>query len=520
MNPTVQIETGILEGRSYKAGATGRQISSFRAIPYAAPPVGPLRFRAPLPPVPWSGVRDATEAGPSPIQSLRSPFSGVIPGNLVTSSSEDCLTLDVWAPSGPSNLPVLVWIPGGAFLTGGSALPTYDGSVLAADHDVVVVGVNYRLGVFGFAWLDDADTNCGLRDQIAALEWVQRNAAGFGGDPGNVTAFGESAGAGSLLHLLASTKKVKARRCILQSPGVDHTLRPDQAELVRETFLGHLPDRGAGLRDLPAEVLLEAQERAVMELMPIVSSMPFHPFVDGQLLPATPSVAFADGAAGDIDLLVSWTSDEMRLYPNPAADDVGIKGITKWTRNFIGGRLGNDADEERAERLVGFYQDWLAPIGRATPAEVWLSILTDGSMRLPARRIAESHAASGGTTRTVEFDWSGPPAAGEWDRRAFHAIDLPFTFGTLDRAGWREFLRAGPDADQLAATHMAAWAGFARSGAPEVDGVGAWPAYRPPDRPTVIFDSQCRLEDDPLAPIEAAWDGLWSPECRAPTLGA
>jgi para-nitrobenzyl esterase len=518
MNPTVEVETGRLEGRRYRTGATNRPINSFRAVPYAAPPVGPLRFRAPRPPLPWTGVRDATETGASPMQSLHSPFSGTIPGNQVTSTSEDCLTLDVWAPSGASNLPVLVWIPGGAFLTGGSALETYDGSVLAADHDVVIVGVNYRLGAFGFAWLDGADTNCGLRDQIAALDWVQRNAAAFGGDPGNVTAFGESAGAGSLLHVLASTEKLKVRRCILQSPGVDHTLRMDQAELVRETFLRHLPDGGPGLRELPAEVLLEAQERAVMELMPAVSSMPFHPFVDGQLLPATPSLAFAEGAAGDIDLLVSWTSDEMRLYPNPAADDVGIKGITKWTRTFLAGRLGSDQGEDRAERLVAFYLDLLGPSGRGFPSEVWLSILTDGTMRLPARRIAESHAAGGGATRTVEFAWSGPPAEGEWDRRAFHAIDLPFTFGTLDRAGWREFLGAGPDADRLAAAHMAAWAGFARSGAPEVDGVGAWPAYRPPDRPTVVFDTPCRLEQDPLAAIEAAWDGLWSPECRAATL--
>jgi para-nitrobenzyl esterase len=518
MNPTAKVETGILEGRSYRTGATDRQINSFRAVPYAAPPVGPLRFRAPGPPVPWTGARDAGEAGPSPMQSLSSPFSGVIPGNLVTSTSEDCLTLDVWAPSGASNLPVLVWVPGGAFLTGGSALETYDGSMLAADHDVVVVGVNYRLGAFGFAWLEDSDTNCGLRDQVAAIDWVQRNAAAFGGDPGNVTALGESAGAGSLLHLLASTEKVNVRRCILQSAGVDHTLRADQAELVRETLLRHLPDDGTRLRELPAEVILDAQERAVMELMPIISSMPFHPFVDGQLLPATPSVAFADGAATDIDLLVSWTSDEMRLFPNPAADQVGVKGVTEWTRTFLSGRLGSEVEEGRAERLVGFYQDRLKSDDPAALSDVWLSILTDGTMRLPARRIAESHAANGGTTRTVEFAWSGPAADGEWDRRAFHAIDLPFTFGTLDRAGWREFLRAGTDADRLANTHMAAWAGFARSGAPEVDGLGPWPPYRQPDRSTVILDSQCEIESDPLAPIESAWDGLWSPDARAAAL--
>jgi para-nitrobenzyl esterase len=518
MNPTAEVETGILAGRSYQSGGTNRQINSFRAIPYAAPPVGPLRFCTPQPPGRWRGVRDATNPGPSPMQSLNSPFSGVIPGNLVTSVSEDCLTLDVWAPVGGSQLPVLVWIPGGAFLTGGSALETYDGSVLAADHDVVVVGVNYRLGVFGFAWLDDSDTNCGLRDQIAALNWVQRNVAAFGGDPDNVTAFGESAGAGSLLHLLASTEKPSLRRCILQSPGVDHTLRADQAELVRKTFLGHLPDGAGRIRELPAQVLLEAQERSVFELMPVVSSMPFHPFVDGQLLPATPSVAFAQGAAAGTDLLISWTSDEMRLFPTPGADDTGIKRVTEWTEALLSGRLGSDASPERAKQLVSFYQDLLGNGGAASTADVWLSILTDGLMRLPALRIADSHAVHGGTVRTAEFAWSGPPADGEWDRRAFHAIDLPFSFGTLDRGGWREFLRAGPDADQLAIIHMAAWAGFARSGRPEVEGVGAWPVYRRPDRSTVIFDSPCELRDDSLQTIEAAWEGLWSRDCRAPSL--
>jgi len=512
VNPTVEVETGRMEGRSYPAGTTGRQINSFQAIPYVAPPVGPLRFRAPRPPLPWAGVRDATRPGPSPMQSRTSPYSGALPGNLVQRISEDCLTLDVWAPAGASNLPVLVWMPGGAFLTGGSALETYDGSILAADHDVVVVGVNYRLGAFGFAWFGDSDdrpANCGLRDQIAAIDWVSRNVGAFGGDRDNVTAFGESAGAGSLLHLLSSTEKLKVRRAILQSAGVEFTMPGEQAELVTETFLRHVPGGRARVDDLPAEVILEAQELAVVALMPTVSSMPFHPSVDRQLLPATPSVAFAEGAGADIDLLVSWTSDEMRLFPNPAADEAGFEGIIRWTRALLSGRRGgSDVSEDRAGQLVGFYQDLLGPTRRSTPADVWLAIQTDVLMRLPALRIADSHSANGGTTRTSEFAWSTPPAEGERDRGAFHAIDLPFTFGTLDRAGWREFLRAGPDADRLAAAHMAAWAGFARSGTPDVEGLGAWPRYRQPERATVIFDSECSVGNDPLATVEAAFDKL------------
>ena len=240
-NAVVVTTAGRVRGSTVQAGKSGGTISVFRGVPYAAPPLGALRFRAPQARAPWSGIREATQAAPSPMQSTNSPFSGVIPGNLVGSVSEDCLTVDIWSPAAPGeNLPVLVWVYGGAYLTGGSTLVTYDGSTLAADHGVVVVSVNYRLGAMGFLWLDDerAEANCGLRDQLAGLQWVRDNVAAFGGDPSNVTVFGESAGAGSLLHLVTAPGAADVvRRCILQSPGVDHTLRPDDASRVTDIFL-------------------------------------------------------------------------------------------------------------------------------------------------------------------------------------------------------------------------------------------------------------------------------------------
>ena len=148
MNPTAEVEAGRLEGLSNKAGRSGREVQAFLGVPYAADPVGPLRFRAPQPAEPWAGTRQATAFGPSPMQSASSPYSGVIPGNQVAATSEACLTLDVWVPDGgDGHRPVLVWVPGGAYLTGGTSIETYDGSGLAADGDVIVVGVNYRLGV-------------------------------------------------------------------------------------------------------------------------------------------------------------------------------------------------------------------------------------------------------------------------------------------------------------------------------------------------------------------------------------
>jgi para-nitrobenzyl esterase len=520
--PVVETESGRLEGRQRAAGTSGRQIVEFHGIPYAAPPVGALRFRAPQPLAGWTGTRDATSFGPAPMQSVASPFSGVIPGNSVEAVDEDCLTLDIWAPAEPGRYPVLVWFPGGAFLTGGSSLPTYDGARLAADENVVVVGVNYRLGVFGFGWFgpEVGDSNVGLRDALAAAAWVKRNIGAFGGDPSVLTAMGESAGAGALLHLLSSSVSVGViDRFILRSPGVDHTLYPDDVEKVSTALLRQL-SLSAGdarkVRDLDGAELLKAQEAVVLEMMPVISSMPFHPFIDGDVLTATPSQAIARGVGHSADLMISWTAEEMRLFPNPLADAVGTEGVIRWTQSMLTGRMGSDPGEERTRALVDFY---LGLFGDAVAgSELWAAISTDGLMRLPARRIADLHAEADGVTLATEFAWRGPANEGEWDRGCFHAIDLPFTFGTLDVAGWREFLNAGKDADDVAGALMHAHAEFAASARPGAPGGGSWPQYDTSRRATVIFDNPCRTVDDPLGDIAQAWEGLWTPECRAPAL--
>ena len=522
MSPVAETESGRLEGLQRAAGTSGRQIVEFHGIPYAAPPVGPLRFRAPQPAPGWTGTRDATRFGPAPMQATTSPFSGVIPGNNVASADEDCLTLDIWAPAEPGSYPVLVWIPGGAFLTGGSSLVTYDGARLAADENIVVVGVNYRLGVFGFGWFgeDVGDSNCGLRDILAATSWVKRNIGAFGGDPSVLTAMGESAGAGALLHLLSTSASVGViDRFILRSPGVDHTLYPDDVEKLTSAVLRHLSLTSADahkVRELDAADLLKAQETAVLEMMAVISSMPFHPFIDGHLLTQTPSQALAAGVGSAADLMVSWTAEEMRLFPNPLADAVGADGIARWTRGLLTGRIGSDPGEERTRQLVDFYLDLLG--ADAAGSEIWAALSTDGLMRLPARRIADFHADAGGETLATEFAWKGPATPGEWDRGCFHAIDLPFTFGTLDAAGWREFLNAGSDADEVASALMHAHAEFAASGRAGAPAGGSWPQYETSKRSTVVFDTPFRTVDDPLATIADAWDGLWTPASRAPAI--
>ena len=497
MEPLVEIDAGRVRGRWEPPG-----VQVFRGIPYASAPIGTRRFRSPHPVEPWPGTLRADRFGPAPMQSVSSIYAGGLPANRVGEVSEDCLTANVWSPGPGAGRPVMVWVFGGAYLTGGSAIETYDGARLAAEQDVVVVSFNYRMGALGFLAVEGGDANCGLRDQLAALRWVRRNISAFGGDPGNVTVFGESAGAGSLLHLLCCPEATGATdRVVLQSPGVEHTLDLEQARTVTRAVMEAAGvDRPGRLWDLPAAAIVAAQEAALPSLLASVGSMPLHPVVDGEFLPAEPGSGFR---APDVDLLISWTAEEMRLYPNARADEGGPPVLLKWLRRMISTRTGVDPGEAEASRLLDFY----LPAG--TGADMWAAIQTDRVMRLPARRMALAHVAavaaadSGRRTYVAQFDWGAE--GGAWRRGAFHAIDLPFTFGTLGRGGWLEFLgAAGPDdrgARNLADVHMREWAAFARTGEP------GWPEF-----PVAVFrmDEEPAVGPDPLAGAARAWEGLWS----------
>jgi para-nitrobenzyl esterase len=468
-------------------------VDEFRRIPYAEPPVGPWRFRAPRPAQGWDGVRDAARAGPSPVQSGSSIFAGSLPGNTVAEVDEDCLTVDVWTPRAGdgSGRPVLVWICGGAYLTGGSAIETYDGATLASTQDIVVVSVNYRLGALGFLWVDGGDSNCGLRDQMEALRWTARHAEAFGGDPARITVFGESAGAGSILHFLpAAAREGLVRRAIIQSAGVEHTQTEADATRVKEAV-----SKAAGLSQeselysVPWPALLDAQEEAALGLMATVSAMPFHPVVDGDVVRTKPAMAWE---VPGVEVMFSWTAEEMRLYPDRATED--RERLLRRIRGLIEKRTGADPGEAAARRVADFYAD------RGPGPDVWAAIQTDALMRLPARRVA---GFEGVEPHVAQFDWGA--TGGDWRRGAFHAIDLPFTFGTLDRCGWLEFLgAAGVDdrgAHRVADAHMAAWAEFARSGNP------GWGRF--PDE-LMHFAAEPWVGGDPLLEAAAAWEGLWS----------
>lgn len=312
-DPVVATPHGRVRGR-YENG-----IAVFRGIPYAAPPFGPHRFRPPVPPEPWDGVRDAGAFGPTPPKPPYSEAFGrllsdpVVPG-------DDCLNLNVWtpAPDPAARLPVMVWIHGGALTRGSSAVPVYDGRAFARDG-VVFVSINYRLGVEGYGLFPDAPANPGLRDQLAALEWVRASVAAFGGDPDRVTVFGESAGAISIGALLASPRAQGLfHRAVLQSGPPEASDRDKVRRMVRRMATRlKIPATAEAFAAVDRDLLLRTQAEVGRLSSPVLGGPAFGIVVDGDLVPRDPLEALVEGAAPDVGLLLGWTRDEYRLWLVP-----------------------------------------------------------------------------------------------------------------------------------------------------------------------------------------------------------
>lgn len=484
---TVSIANGILQGRS-TPGST-----AFLGIPFAEPPVGPLRWAPPSPALAWTGTRDATTFGPAPWQPSGGPLDGLVPGMGSDDQSDDCLNLNVWTPSVDDSRPVLVWIHGGAFSLGAGSLSVYDGSRLAAATNTVVVTINYRLGALGFLVIDDPSCtpNVGLLDQVAALEWVRNNISAFGGDPDNVTIFGESAGGGSVLSLLSMPSAVGLfQRAIIQSGATDLLLDRDKAQLVAEAVA-----RAAGLETVDVDALramsgaqiIEAQANAAMELFGTVGTMPFHPVVDGVVLPYTWLEAASSGF-NPVPVIIGTNRDEMDLFKmfDPQAGSLTADGLR--TRfEAVGGNV---------DALIDAYRS----TGASEPPEAWRRANTDIAMWLPALRIAEARSAHG-PTWMYRFDWE----ASSPDMGSPHGVDIPFPFTTIDVDEWDTFVSDPEQAMSLASLMQRSWADFAAEGVPSL-GDQDWPSYSADERATAILGRDVTVERDPNRQVRQAWN--------------
>jgi para-nitrobenzyl esterase len=509
----VDLPLGVVVGE----GLAG--VDAYRGLPYAEPPLGALRFRAPRPlRTPW-GELDATRFGPSPVQPQGGPLGGLVPGMEVDAVSEDCLTLNVWVPHATASgaaiagLPVLVWFPGGSFTIGGGAQAVYDGAALARRTGVIVVTCNYRLGVLGFLGLwaldappADVDANPGLLDQVAVLTWVRDHIAAFGGNPGAVTIFGESAGGGSVLHLLASpASQGLVTRAICQSGATELTLDREGAKAVAEHVLGLLgidPADAGRVRDVAASDLLAAQSETAMALLGSVGMMPFHPAIDGAVLPARPRDALRAGSAAGVPLVIGTTADELKLFASfdPSAARLDRGRLLDRVRHLVDPAAADDARDACAEHVVAAYEEGRggADAAAASSPEIWQAVTTDVQMRLPALDVASAQLAHAPVFAYL-FTWpAADPALG-----SCHAIDLPFTFDTWD-AAWTAFCGADERAQRLTHQVQDAWGTFARTGDPSHPGIGTWPRYDEVRRPTMVLGADVELVDDPAGLERAA----------------
>jgi para-nitrobenzyl esterase len=481
-------------------------VLQFRGIPYARA----QRFAASRPTDGWVGIRDATAFGPMSHQNP-SPLEGML-GAQGEGGAEDCLVVNVYTPAADdAGRPVMVWIHGGAFVTGSGHVPWYNGSNLARRHDVVVVTLNYRLGALGFLHLGHLEPafagsgSNGIGDQVQALRWVRDNIAAFGGDPANVTVFGESAGGMSVSTLLGTPAAAGLfRGAIAQSGAASHAHDTSTAEWVTDRFLDALdlsPATAEALLALPAEDILRGQAVVEAEVLggagPGVGRLAFQPVVDGSLIPRPPLDAIRDGSAAGISLVIGTTADEWNLFQLPARGngDVSDERLRR--------RLGRVVGDDRVDDTLAVYRD-------ARPAAdldgLFCAVMTDWVFRIPAIRVAECQAAHAPRVSMYRFDYASTAFGGVLG--ACHAIDVPFAFANLDRRGV-DMMLGGIDDDtrRLADRTSQAWATAARTGSPEHDDL-PWPAYDTGRRATCLFDRDVAVADDPAGDVRRLWDEL------------
>lgn len=496
------MEGVVQTSRGAVRGSFADEVYAFKGIPYAASPSGSRRLRPPQPAKPWSGVRDALAFGPKPPQLPYPPMVAKLLPELV-GPGEDCLTLNIWSRDlGAAGQPVMVWIPGGMFEyhgTGGCSW--YDGSRFARDG-VVCVTINYRVGAEGFLYLGDGIANLGLLDQLAALEWVRDNIAGFGGDPGNVTIFGESAGALSI-GILLSMPRVEGlfRRAIVQSGGAHHVTSAATAERIGRRLAEKLvvePTRDA-IAAVPVDRFLQAQGelRGELDARPdpefwgevALTNLPWQPVIDGDVIPARPIDRILAGAGSDIDLLAGSNTEEWRLFVVPGGV---IEHITPEALAATVAGLGLPA-----EAALAAYRD-LHP--GASVGDLLAAVMTDWYWRVPAIRLTDAHATNATTAPTYmyEFAWRSPQFNGLLG--AAHSLEIAFVFDTLGNS--TEPTHGANPPQPLADAMHHAWIAFATTGDP------GWPKYDLKRRSTMRFDATSRVVDDPRCKERELWDGI------------
>lgn len=481
--------TGPVQGRE-KEG-----VLLFAGIPYAAPPVDGLRFRAAVPHPAWTDVRPALKFGAAAPQVATGGLTDAAPARW----DEDCLTLNISTPAVDNgDRPVLVWIHGGGYRTGQGGIPWYNGSRFAANGDIVVVSINYRLGALGFTDLsrfgEEYSTSGvnGILDQITALTWVRDNIGQFGGDPAKVTIAGESAGGFAVSTLLGCPRAQGLFRAVIAQSGAAHHTLPNAAgEKVADLLLEALGvDDAISVDAVDVDTILKAQQTvsdklegpagALTKLGVAVSA--FYPVVGNVILPESPFTAIQSGASADIPVLIGSNRHETTLWGYGDVDDAKLD---RMVANF------------GAEKPLAAYRSQRAA---ATPQELMIALTTDHMFRIPAIRLVEAREPHGGQSWMYWFCWESRSFGG--NLKATHALEIPFAFDNLDRAGVDVFVGEGPIPQAVADDMHDAWTNFIRDGNP------GWAPYTSMSRATMRFAEPSAVVIDPDGEERAAWEGI------------
>jgi len=489
-------KTGIIETKSGKIqGYMKDGLEIFKNIPFAEPPLGDLRFMPPVEKKPWDDVLDASEYGFCAFQgytALEDWFGKQEP------ESEDCLNLNIWTPATDGKKrPVMFWVHGGAFIMGSGISPMYDGTHLAKRGDVVIVTINYRLGSLGFLYVPGITVNVGLLDQVTALKWVHDNIEAFGGDPDNITIFGESAGAFSVLALatLPATKGL-IKRVIAQSAPVIEEKKSDKTTRSFMRSLGLKKGDLEGMRKISPEDLMKAQNKFMENMADLLA---FRPLVDGDIMPILPLKAFKNGYCKDIDFMIGSNSEEFKLFlAAPEFKDLSGEKLENMLLGFLS-MAGLSMN--KGKELLQLYKKEGEGLDLV---DILTTLTSDAMFRIHSSHYLETQNVHNPNTYNYLFTMKSPLLDGTLG--ACHALELPFVFGTTEAPGIGEFSGKGPDVDTVSQQMMDAWIAFARNGNPNAESIPDWPAYETEKRSTMVFGKETKIVEKYLDKQREAWD--------------